>query len=103
MTKSKSLMTTFAMVLLLIVATFGFVGCGPAPITTTKIEITESTVDTIVKKGSTFSTTDIVVKAVRSDQSELTLKHENLTFSTVDTTSAGTKTLVVTYVENEKD
>lgn len=95
MTKSKSILTTVLCAVFL-VAVFGiFTGCGQ--ITTTKIEISDSTVQTVVKKGSDFSTDGIVVKAIRSDKSELTLDHDNLTFSTIDTSTFGTKTLTVKY------
>ncbi len=101
MTKSKSFLTVIVGVVCLL--TFGvlLVGCNkqePPAVTITQITIDSSTVPTAVKKGSEFVTTDIVVNATKSDKTTEVLAHNSkLSFSTIDTSTVGEKTLTVSY------
>ena len=52
---------------------------------------------TKVKVGDVFNTADITAKATYSNQSEEAVSNSQLTFSAVDTSVAGVKTLTVSY------
>ncbi|MBE6619517.1 MAG: hypothetical protein E7626_07050 [Ruminococcaceae bacterium] len=67
--------------------------------TVTGIEIMASTVKTSLIIGETLDTSAIKATSDLSDGSNGTIDAENLTFSEIDTTTAGEKTLTVTYGE----
>ena len=67
--------------------------------TLSSIAIDTSSVAVRVIKGSSYSTEGIKVIATYSDNTTKTIPASELTVGTVDTTSAGAKTLTVTYGE----
>ena len=70
---------------------------------TTSIYIVEDTVQKYIELNSNWSTDQIVVKKVLSDQSEEQIAHSLLTFSTIDTSVTGKQTLTVTYTEKNNN
>ncbi|MBO5103353.1 MAG: bacterial Ig-like domain-containing protein, partial [Clostridia bacterium] len=78
-------------------AGFVFAACGG--LKTTEIQIDATTVITEIEKDANYDTTNVIVRAIRSDNSELKLEHSQLTFTKPDTSSVGEKDLIVTYEE----
>ncbi len=79
------------------VITFGVVlsACGEKPV---KIEVKDDTLDTELYVGETLNTDSVVLLVTyNNDEVKEVAKNDEMTFSTVDTTTPGDKVLTITY------
>ena len=104
MTKQRTF-SAIVMSICLLFAGFAFAACGNQTNepTITEIYIQDGTYTTEINKGEDYPLANIKVMAKRSDESELNISgREGLTFSNIDTSTAGEKNLVA-YYQVDKD
>lgn len=82
--------------LMLLLASFGLIACAEAEVTVDRLSVTPPTkVEYIV--GDAFDATGMVVKVIFSDGTDRTLTAADYTVTGFSSTSAGLKTVTITY------
>lgn len=92
----KKFFNTFAFLLVTVCMCLAFAACDPTP---SKIELKENTLKTTVEVNDVLDFSNVVIRVTYSDKTYKDVaKNDEMTFSSVDTQTAGTKTLVIKYL-----
>ena len=72
-----------------------FVGCGEAKISSMSLKV--GTLETTIAKGDTLDTSNTILNVKYSDGKTIEVGADKLSFTNVDTSTVGNKTLTITY------
>lgn len=84
--------------IMLPLAMFTLAGCGEGP-ALKSIEINDATINRTILKDSVVDTSKIKIKAIYEDETTEIIENSKLTFSDINTSTVGEKTLTITYLE----
>ncbi len=95
----KKILTSILAFIICLTSGIWLGGCDNKDVTFKSMALDQSTLNTTVEQNSEVNTSGVVVVVTYSDHSTKRVTSANLTFSHVDTSEVGTKTLRITYEE----